>query len=46
MPEMQAHMLKFAIRPVQSSPEEFAKDQKKDWDRYGTLIREANIKME
>lgn len=46
MPEMQAHLLKFAIRPVQSSPEEFAKDIKKDWDRYGKLLRESNIKME
>ncbi|MGE0224423.1 MAG: Bug family tripartite tricarboxylate transporter substrate binding protein [Acetobacteraceae bacterium] len=45
-PEMQAHMLKYAIRPVQSSPEQFAKDMKRDWDRYGTLIREANITLD
>ncbi len=46
LPEMKAHLQKFAIRPVQSSPEQFAKDMKKDWDRYGALIREAKITME
>ena len=45
-PEMKAHLQKFAIRPIQSSPEQFAKDMKKDWDRYGALIREAKITME
>lgn len=46
LPEMKAHLQKFAIRPIQSSPEQFAKDMKKDWDRYGALIREAKITME
>ena len=46
LPEMKAHLQKFAIRPNQSSPEQFAKDMKKDWDRYGALIREAKITME
>jgi len=46
MPEMQAQMLKYAIRPIQSSPEQFARDMKRDWDRYGALIRDANITME
>ena len=45
-PEMQAHMQKFAIRPTQSSPEGLARDMKKDWDRYGALIRESKITME
>jgi len=45
-PAMQAHLLKFAIRPVQSSPEQFAKDMKRDWDRYGSLIREAKISLD
>lgn len=46
MPEMKAHLLKFAIRPTPSSPEELAAATRRDWDRYGAVIREANIKME
>ncbi len=45
-PAMKAQLQKFAIRPVQSSPEQFAHDMKRDWDRYGALIREANITMD
>lgn len=45
-PAMQAHLLKYAIRPVQSSPEQFARDMKRDWDRYGSLIREAKISLD
>ena len=46
MPDIQAHLLKFAIRPTKSSPEDLARESKRDWDRYGALIRAANIKLE
>jgi tripartite-type tricarboxylate transporter receptor subunit TctC len=46
MPDLQAHLLKFAIRPTPSSPEQLAAETRRDWDRYGALIRAANIRLE
>jgi len=45
-PEMAATLQKFGLRPRQSSPEQFAADTKRDWDRYGAIIREAKITMD
>lgn len=40
------HMLALAIRPAGSTPEELAALLKKDFERYGKLVRDLNIKMD
>ena len=40
------HLQGLAIRPAGSTPEELAAVLKKDFDRYGKLVRELNIKMD
>lgn len=46
MPEMQAHLLKLAIRPYPGTPEQLATVMRRDYDRYGKLIRDFKISMD
>ncbi len=45
-PEARAALANFAAEVFTSSPEEFAAIQSRDRERYGTFIREANIRIE
>lgn len=46
MPEMTPHLQKFAIRPFPGTPEQLTATMRRDFDRYGALIREAKISMD
>lgn len=46
MPEVEAHLLKFALRPNPGTPEELAAQVRKDYDLYGKMVRELKIKMD
>jgi tripartite-type tricarboxylate transporter receptor subunit TctC len=46
MPDLKEHLLKLALKPRVSTPEEFAARLRKDFDRYGALARDLNIRME
>jgi tripartite-type tricarboxylate transporter receptor subunit TctC len=46
LPEPRAALASFAAEIVTASPEEFAKMQQRDRERYGTFIREANIRLD
>jgi len=45
-PEVQAQLLKLAIRPFPSTPEQLAATMRRDYDRYGKLMREFNLRMD
>ena len=45
-PEIKEQLFKVAITPNPGSPEELAAWTKRDFDRFGELIRKANIKAE
>jgi len=45
-PEMTPFMLRFALRPNPGTPEEMAALLRKDYDRYGKLIKDINMKPE
>ncbi len=44
--EARAVLATFAAEVVTASPEEFAAIQTRDRERYGTFIREANIRVD
>ena len=45
-PELKTQMQRLAVRPAASTPEELAVSLKKDFERYGKLVRDLNIRME
>ena len=45
-PELRAHLLRLALRANGSTPEQLAGILRKDYDRYGKLIRTLNIRMD
>jgi len=45
-PDVQAQLLKLAIRPFPSTPEQLAATMRRDYDRYGKLMREFNLRMD
>ncbi len=46
MPEVQAHFLKLSLRAKDGTPEQLAALLRKDYDRYGKLIRDLKLKLE
>jgi tripartite-type tricarboxylate transporter receptor subunit TctC len=46
IPEVQAQLLKLAIRPFPSTPEQLAATMRRDYDRYGKLMRDFQIRMD
>lgn len=46
LPEIKEHFLKLALKPRVSTPEEFAARLRKDFDRYGALVRELKMTLE
>jgi tripartite-type tricarboxylate transporter receptor subunit TctC len=46
MPEARAALASFAAEVVTATPEDFAKMQQIDRDRYGAFIRDANIRLD
>jgi tripartite-type tricarboxylate transporter receptor subunit TctC len=46
MPAMRAHLLKLAIRPYPGTPEQLSAAMRRDYDRYGKLIRDFKISMD
>ena len=45
-PEMRTYFLKFALAPNPGTPEELAATLRTDYDRYGKLAKELNLRME
>jgi len=45
-PEAQARFLAMGAEPVASTPEAFARFVRAEYDRFGALIRDADIKGE
>jgi tripartite-type tricarboxylate transporter receptor subunit TctC len=45
-PEMKPFLLRFALRPNVSTPAQMADLLQKDYDRYGKLIKQINMKAE
>ena len=45
-PELRAYFVKFALRPYPGTPEELATVLRKDYDRYGKLVQQLNMRME
>jgi tripartite-type tricarboxylate transporter receptor subunit TctC len=45
-PEIKEHFLKLALKTRVSTPEELGARLRKDFDRYGALVRELNIRLE
>ena len=45
-PDVQAQLLKLAIRPFPSTPEQLAATMRRDYDRYGKLMRDFNLRMD
>jgi len=46
LPDVKAHFLKLALRTRAGTPEELAAALRKDYDRYGKLIRDLNIRLD
>lgn len=46
LPEIKAHYLKLALRPRDGTPEQLAAVLRKDYDRYGKLIRDLKIRLD
>ena len=46
LPEIKEHFQKLALKPRVSTPEEFGARLRKDYDRYGALVKELNIRLE
>ena len=38
--------MKIAVRPAGSTPEELGAELRKDYERYGNLVRTLNIRMD
>ena len=45
-PELQAHLVKLALRAHPGTPEELAAILRKDFDRYGKLVHDLKIRMD
>ena len=45
-PELQTHMLKLALRAHGGTPAELAAMLRKDYDRYGKMVRDLKIRMD
>lgn len=45
-PDLQAQFLKLALRPNPSSPEELAQTMRADYDLYGKLVRDLDLRMD
>lgn len=45
-PALKEQMMKIAVRPAGSTPEELAAELRKDYERYGKLVRALNIRMD
>lgn len=45
-PDLAPYLLKLALRPNPGTPEQLAKVVRSDFDRYGKLIREQNLRAE
>jgi tripartite-type tricarboxylate transporter receptor subunit TctC len=45
-PELKANFLKLALAPYPGSPEYLAQALRKDYDRFGKLIKDLNLKMD
>jgi tripartite-type tricarboxylate transporter receptor subunit TctC len=45
-PDIHAHLLKLALRPRAGTPEQLAALLRKDYDRYGKLIRDLKIRLD
>jgi tripartite-type tricarboxylate transporter receptor subunit TctC len=45
-PALRAQMERVAVRPAGSTPEALAAELRKDYERYGKLVRDLNIKMD
>ena len=46
LPDVKAHFLKLALRTRAGTPEELAAALRKDYDRYGKLIRDLKIRLD
>ena len=46
MPDIKAQFLALALRPHNGGPEELAAILRKDFDKYGKLVREINLKLD
>jgi tripartite-type tricarboxylate transporter receptor subunit TctC len=46
MPEVAALLLKFGLFPNPGTPEDLAAIMRKDYDRYGKLTRELDIRID
>ena len=46
MPEIKAHFLKLALKPNVSTPEEFGKRLRTDYDRYGKMVKQLDLKLD
>ena len=45
-PALREQMMRVAVRPAASSPEELTAELRKDYDRYSRMVRELNIRMD
>jgi tripartite-type tricarboxylate transporter receptor subunit TctC len=45
-PELRAHLLRLALRAHGGPPDELAANLRKDYDRYGKLVRDLRIRMD
>jgi len=45
-PELRAHLLRLALRANGSTPEQLGAILRKDYDRYGKLVKALNIRMD
>lgn len=46
IPEVKAHFLSLALRSRAGTPEQLAARLRKDYDRYGKLIRDLNLRLD
>ena len=45
-PDLRERYLPLGLEPVSNSPDEMASFMKREQERYGSIIRNANIKIE
>ena len=46
MPDTRKRLLDIGLEPIGSTPAEFAVVMKHDYDKWGKVIRDANIKLD